>query len=242
MQIISKEIEDYSVLLRNIPGLVLAMFILSVVLMNLLANKELISYEYLALDCGYLLSWCSFLCMDVLCKHFGGRAAVKVAILALFINLLVTGIFYLVSLTPGHWAEFYATESELVNTALNNTFGGTWYVVLGSSLAMLSSAIVNAAINMKIGAKLVGENFKNFAIRSYISTFIGQFVDNLVFTVTVSYVFFGWTPVQIVICAITGAVVELVFEILFSGIGYNVILAWQKHNIGAEYLRYQKER
>ena len=49
---IKKVMEDYKVLLRSIPSATVSLFIVSVIMMNLLANKELISLPYLALDCG----------------------------------------------------------------------------------------------------------------------------------------------------------------------------------------------
>ena len=73
MNLIKREMEDYRILLRNIPSLVISLFIVSVIMMNLLANKELISFKYLALDCGFALSWVSFLCMDMLCKRVEAR-------------------------------------------------------------------------------------------------------------------------------------------------------------------------
>ena len=60
MNLIKREMEDYRILLRNIPSLVVSLFIISVIMMNLLANKEFISVRYLALDCGFALSWVSF--------------------------------------------------------------------------------------------------------------------------------------------------------------------------------------
>ena len=100
MNLIRREMEDYRILLRNIPSLVISLFIVSVILMNLLANKELFSVRYLALDCGFALSWISFLCMDMICKRFGAKAAAKISILALFINLCVVLVFKLLSMTP----------------------------------------------------------------------------------------------------------------------------------------------
>ena len=70
MNLIKRELVDYRILLRNIPGLVLCLFVVSVIMMNLLANKEFISFKYLALDCGFPLSWVRFLCMDMICKRF----------------------------------------------------------------------------------------------------------------------------------------------------------------------------
>ena len=50
---IKKVMEDYKVLLRSIPAATVSLFFVSVIMMNLLANKELISLPYLALDCGF---------------------------------------------------------------------------------------------------------------------------------------------------------------------------------------------
>ncbi|MDY3796223.1 MAG: VUT family protein [Agathobacter sp.] len=237
MNIIKREYEDYKILLRNIPSLVVSLFIVSVIVMNLLANKELFSTKYLALDCGFTVSWVSFLCMDMICKHFGGKQAAKISLLALFINLMVCLLFKLMSLTPGMWGEFYSTGLTEVNDSLNSTFGGSWYIVLGSSTAMLVSAICNSIINTFIGKRLKKDNFVSFAIRSYISTGIAQFLDNLVFAVMVSYVFFGWTPLQVITCSLTGALAELLFEIVLSPVGYRVTKGWKAEKVGEEYIR-----
>ncbi len=132
---IKKVMEDYKVLLRSIPAATVSLFFVSVIMMNLLANKE-----------------------------------------------------------------------------LNATIGGTWYVVLGSSLAMLVSAVVNSTLNQSLGRMLKKNNFASFAFRSYVSTGVGQFIDNLVFAIVVSHTFFGWTWVQVLMCSLTGAVAELLCE------------------------------
>ena len=239
MNLIKREIEDYRILLRNIPALVITLFVVSVIMMNLLANKEFISVKYLALDCGFALSWVSFLCMDMICKRFGGKAAAKISILAMAINAAACVIFWLLSLSPGMWGEYYSTGSMEVNDALNQTIGGTWYVVLGSSTAMVCAAIVNSTINQSIAKRLKSDGFRAFALRSYVSTSIGQFVDNFVFATIVSLHFFGWTWTQVIICSITGAVMELLCEVIFSPVGYRVSRNWENENVGAQYLEYK---
>lgn len=229
--------EDYKLLFRNIPSLAITFFFLSVILANLFANKELVSYKYVALDCGFVFSWAMFLCMDVICKRYGGKASIKVSTVALLVNLAASGLFYLLSLTPGMWGEFYSTESLEVNRALNATFGGSWYIVLGSGLAFMVSSIVNAVINTLIGGRLISNNFIAFAIRSYASTIIAQFVDNMIFATVVSKVFFGWTWTQVFICSAIGAVCELLGEVLFSHIGYRVVCSWEKDKVGEQYLQ-----
>ncbi len=241
MNIIKRELEDYKVLLRNIPSMVVSLFIVSVIAMNLLANKELFSTPYLALDCGFTLSWVSFLCMDMICKHYGGKPAAKISILALFVNLCICLLFKLISMTPGMWGAFYDTGLTEVNDALNFTFGGSWYVVLGSSTAMLISSLVNTFLNTVIGKRLKKDTFGSFALRSYVSTGVAQFVDNLVFALMVSYVFFGWNMVQVVTCSLTGAIMELLFEVILSPLGYKIVKSWKAENVGSEYIEQRRK-
>ena len=234
---LKETLEDYKILLRSIPASTITVFVVSVILMNLLANKELVSFPYLALDCGFTLSWVAFLCQDMICKRFGPKASVKVSIMALACNLAVSLLFWLVSLAPGMWGAYYTTESIEVNAALNSTIGGSWYVVLGSSVAMLCSSFVNSHVNQFIGHLTDDGSFAKFALRSYVSTGIGQFVDNLVFALIVSYNFFGWTPVQVITCSITGALAELACEILLSPVGFRVASGWEREGVGEDYVQ-----
>lgn len=247
-QFLKRTVTDYKILLRNIPSTVILFFVLSVVCANLMANKELFNFKYLALDCGFVFSWIMFLCMDVICKRWGAKASVKISVFALFINLLVSFCFYLLSLTKGSWGEsfnFGNNYSEIINSSLNNTFGSSWFVVFGSSIAFLSSSIVNAFFNFFIGKKIkntLKENtFKHFAVRSYISTFIAQFADNFIFAFIVSKTFFNWTWKQIIFCSILGASCELLCEIFFSGIGFKILKNWEKENVGSEYIKFRKQ-
>ena len=199
--------------------------VLSVVGMNLLANKSInTGVDWLALDCGILFSWLTFLTMDVLTHNFGPRAATLLSLCALGMNLLMAGVFYLASLVPGVWGESFVEGSEtVINTALDHTFGGTWFIILGSSIAFVASAILNNFLNYGIGRLFKRDTgFGVFAVRSYVSTFLAQFADNLIFALLVSKLFFGWSLLQCFTCALTGAVMELLFEVVFSPLGYRV--------------------
>ena len=237
-----QEIKDFKILLRNIPSLTVSLFILSVVCANLMANKELVNFKYIALDCGFTFSWLMFLCMDIICKRWGAKASIKVSILALAVNLSVCLIFALLSKAPGMWGEFYTTENREVNRALNATFGGSWLVVLGSALAFITSSIINALLNTAIVSSLKKNNFFSFALRSYVSTAIAQFADNFIFATVVSKIFFGWSWTQVIVCSAIGAFFELLCEVVFSGLGWKVVRQWEKENVGNEYLEYQKKQ
>ncbi len=232
---------EFSVLFRNLPPIVVAMFFLSIVSMNLLANKSIDDLpEWLALDCGIIFSWVTFLLMDMVVKRYGMRAGNFLSVAALLANLFIALMFFIAGLIPGTWGESYVEGSEaIINIALDGTFSGTWFVLLGSSTAFIVAAFINNALNYLIGKTIKKKNFAEFALRSYVSTFIGQFVDNLTFALIVSHNFFGWSLLQCVTCALTGALVELLFEIVFSPVGYRVAKRWENSKTGQEYIDYR---
>lgn len=229
---------ETALLLQCIPATTVSLFVVSVICMNLLANKTLIQTQWIALDGGILISWLSFMCMDIITKHFGPKASSKIAILASCINLMTCLIFYIASAIPSNADDY---------SALDRILGGTWFILLGSTVAFLASAVINNFLNWTIGKAFIDnpDGGKAFAARSYISTFIGQFMDNLIFSLIVFVGFapifwdgFHWTVIQCITCALTGAVAELIMEIAFSPIGYKITQNWKKRNIGKEYIKY----
>lgn len=233
-----REREETGILLRCIPSTVVSLFVVSVICMNLLANKTLLQRDWIALDGGILISWLSFMCMDIITKYFGPKASTKIALLASSINVLTCFIFYIASAIPSNASDY---------TALNEILGGTWFILLGSTIAFLISAVINNVLNW-----IIGKSFRKnpngklaYATQTYVSTFIGQFLDNLIFSVIVFVWFapifwngFHWTVTQCVTCALTGAVAEAIMEILFSPIGYRIVMKWRKLQVGAAYLNY----
>lgn len=232
-----KELRDWKRLMQSVPAAVVAFFTVSVILMNLLANKEIATgLPWLALDCGFTVSWLSFLCMDMITKRFGPKASIQLSLFAALMNLVVCVIMKAVSLIPGNWSEFYNFNEVVVNHALNNTIGGTWYILMGSTVAFIVSSIVNAVINQGVGGLFTHTTFTEYAVRSYVSTMVAQFVDNFVFAMIVSHVLFGWNMTQVVFCSLTGCVAELLCEVVFSPIGYRVCKSWERDGVGRNYL------
>ena len=233
---LKQELLEFNILLRSIPATVVTLFVVSVICMNLLANKTLLQLDWIALDGGILISWLSFMCMDIITKHFGPKASNWISILAVAINLLTCLIFFTASIIPSNAGDY---------SAFDGIFGGTWFILLGSTIAFLLSALINNTLNW-----LIGKAFRRdpngklaFAVRTYVSTFFGQFFDNFIFSIIV-FVFFApifwdgfhWTVLQCTTCALTGAVAELIMEILFSPIGYRIVTNWKNHSVGQEYL------
>ena len=241
-EFIRREQYEASLLLKSIPATAVTLFVVSVVCMNLLANKTLIQTQWIALDGGILISWLSFMCMDIITKHFGPKASNSISILAAGINLLTCLIFFVASVIPSTANDY---------TAFDGIFGGTWFILLGSTVAFLASAVINNSLNWVIGKRFAKDpdGVQAYAARTYISTFIGQFFDNLIFSVIVFMFFapiywdgFCWTFIQCAMCALTGAVAELIMEVVFSPIGYRITKRWKNEEIGKEYLTYIEGR
>lgn len=240
---ISKEWYEFKLLLGSVPPLWMTAMVVSVIAMNLLANKSVnLPFSWLALDCGILVSWVCFLAMDTLTRHFGPKAATELSVVAVVMNLAACLFFFLASRIPGIWGESYVEAGEAVNLALDNTFGGTWYVLLGSTIAFLVSAVVNNFLNYFIGRRFKRnpDGFAAYACRTYLSTAAGQFVDNLTFALIVSHVFFGWSLTQCLTCAATGMVAELLCEVAFSRYGYAVCRRWRAEDVGRAYLDFRE--
>ena len=214
---IKRELAEYGLLLKSIPATVVTLFVVSV-------------------DGGILISWLSFMCMDVITKHFGPKASNSITLLAVMINLLTCLIFFVASSLPSNAGDY---------TGFDRIFGGTWFILLGSTVAFLASAIINNCLNFAIGKAFRAnpDGRLAYAARTYISTFIGQFLDNFIFSVIVFVCFapifwdgFHWTVLQCATCALTGALAELIMEIVFSPIGYRVTKRWEREAVGREYI------
>lgn len=235
---VKDEFHETVILMRSIPSAVVALFVISVIAMNILANKTIYQGKYLALDGGILVSWLSFLSMDVVTKHFGPKAATKMSVFAIAVNLLTCLIFYVASIIPVPNEDY---------TAFNTIIGGTWFILLSSTIAFFSSALINNFLNYFISKAFLKnpDGRLAFVVRSYVSTLVGQFFDNLIFAVLTFMLFapifwdgFCWTFVQCVTCSAIGACAELVCEMIFSPLGYRVARNWKKNEVGKEYFEY----
>lgn len=246
---IQEEITEYKSLLRNIPALLLAAFCLAVVMMNTLANKTIISTSWIDIDGGILCAWLIFMAMDLTAQHFGPRAATKMSLIGLVVNLLVCvifGIASLINIGGGAWSSAWnytdSVQFDVANEAVNTLFAGSWQVLLASSVAFVVSAIINNVLNWSIGELFKNKNSPKleYTTRAYLSTMLGQFVDNWIFNCLLFLVLFqdpNWTLLSVTTCASLGAVVELLMEVVFSPFGYKIVQRWRQENVGQEHIK-----
>ena len=227
-------VADYKVLLRNVPAFVTVVFCVGSCWMNIAAGKVVLNACNVAITGGFFISFLPFLCLDVVSKRFGAKAAILLNFLSAACNTLFVLGLSLVAAIP--------TEQDY--TAFNTVLGGVWFITLSSIVAFVVSGIVNSLLNTAIGRL-----FKNktsgveFAARSFISTFIGQAVDNFLFIAGVYVIFapkfWGLDPLPILTCfgtAIVGGFFELIAEVITAPIGYRIVKNWEKDDIGREYI------
>ena len=85
-----------------------------------------------------------------------------------------------------------------------------------------------------------------YMTRTYVSTMLGQFIDNFIFAGLAFLVFFklsvgstfGYTFQSVLGTAILGAFLELVMEVVFSPIGYKICKKWKNEDVGSDYRAY----
>lgn len=228
-------VEDYKVLLRSVPAFVTTAFVLTTVLMNFAAARLLVNVGSFAVTGGFLLSFAPFLCMDCVTKRFGARAAIMLNILSALGNLFAVVFLSIVAAIP--------TGSP--DPEFKYIFGGVWFICLSSTVAFVISGVINSLLNAAIG-RLFKKNPNGaaaFSARSFISTFVGQAIDNFLFIAGVYVIFapiyWGTEPIAITACfgtAVFGGLLELLVEVAFGWFGYKTCKRWEREKVGQEYI------
>ena len=230
---VKRELLEIKDLISKVPPILMTLFVLSVIIMNLLANKSIDlswvpgnngAYPWLALDCGLLVSWLAFFTMDITVRRFGPKASTQLTVVAVCINLITCALFYLAGTISGFWGESYVeVGGDIINNALDNTISGTWYVLMGSTIAFISSAVVHGLVSTAVRKLFKDkESLKSYAVCSFVATSIGQFTDNMIFALIVSHIFFGWNLLQCIMCSLTGMFMEFIFSAVFVPLGHAI--------------------
>ena len=226
-------VADYKMLLRNVPALVTVIFCVGTCWMNVAAGKVIFNAFNVAITGGFLISFLPFLCLDIVSKRFGAKAAILLNLLSAVLNTIFVLGLSLVAAIP--------TEQDY--SAFNSVLGGVWFITLSSIVAFVLSGVVNSLLNASIGKLFKKTSGVEFAARSFVSTFIGQAVDNFIFIAGVYVIFapkfWGMEPLPILTCfgtAIVGGFFELLCEVVTAPIGYKIVKNWERDGVGQEYI------
>ena len=229
---LKKDWKETKVLFKCLPALPFAVLCGALIAMNILANKTIVNEPWIALDAGIFVSWISFLAGDTLVKRFGPKAAFKVSIAAICIQLLVVGLLAIGGGLP------WGTNAEPI-TGFDSLFCGVGLIwpLCSGTFAFIVAMLVDALLNWAIFSRMRDKRaFKSYAIASYVSTAVGQFVDNFVFGLTFTFAIGYIEFSSLWMFAATGALVELLCQVVLSPVGYKIAESWRKNNVGQEYV------
>ena len=91
VEYLKKEWNETKVLFRCMPTIPFAFLVACLIAMNFLANRGG-AIGPVPFDCGIIVSWVVFLASDMLVKRFGAKAAIKINIAALLLELVSIGL------------------------------------------------------------------------------------------------------------------------------------------------------
>lgn len=232
-------LQDYKLLLNNVPTLVTTTFVLSTVIMNIMAGKLIFTVGNVSFTGGFLLSAIPFLCMDCTAKRFGARAAIMLNILSAVGNIFAVVMFAIVAAIPTPNQDY---------TAFNSIVGGVWFISVSSIIAFVASGVANSLINSAIGKLFNKTSAVEFYSRSFVSTFIGQAIDNFLFLFLTYTVFapkvWGLGPMTVLTCFVTaviGGIIELLVEVVLGPCGFAIVKSWEKDEVGKQYIEAHKD-
>lgn len=246
--------EETKLLFRSIPALPFALLCAALIAMNYLANKGLITDEtasnFISLDAGIIVSWIAFLAGDMLVKRFGAKAAIKVNLAAIGIQIVAVILLTIGAAIPGS-VDFgvgfqYGLDGAVDNTAFSSIFMAGFWPMLGGTLAFCLATVVDSVLSKFLLTRFKDRtSFKAYAVASYASTALGQFLDNLFFALFFG-MWQGWfahggNEVGYVISNLlcisgVGMVVELIGQAILSPVGYKMCQSWAKKGVGQLYI------
>ena len=172
-----------------------------IIIQNILATKN-IDILMFTVTTGILVSPLVFIIQDVQTEIFGYKKAKKMIILGYAMNFIAIILYMLSICIPS--SETYTNQ-----TAFATILGTTPRIAIASFIAYITGSLMNS----KIMEGLKKKYNNNLFFRAISSTIVGQFIDNMLFSVIA---FVGILPMQTIISMIVGGTIfEIIYEIIF---------------------------
>ena len=155
----------------------MAVYCVFTVVQNLFEMKTLGTEDFAFGGGGGLLSWATFMIIDITTELFGKKHTMKMYTFAGVLNLVIVGIAQIIIALPGVYPD--------QNQAFELIFSNGIRTALASFVAFWVGNYVNMVIMIKLKEKAKntkGGKYKVlFFVRAVVSTIFGQFVDNALF-------------------------------------------------------------
>ena len=154
-------------------GFFMAVYAVFTVVQNLFEMKTLGTPAFAFAGGGILLSWATFMLMDITTELFGKKETMKIYTFAGLLNLFIVVLSQVVILIPGVYPEQNAAFAQIFSNGVRTA--------LSSFTAFWFGNFVNMQIMLKLKSKANSNSKFLLFIRAVVSTIFGQFVDNLLF-------------------------------------------------------------
>lgn len=191
-------------------SLFMATYCVFTVVQNLFEMKTLGTTEFAFGGGGVILSWATFMIMDICTELFGKKDTMTVYTFAGILNLVIVCLAQIVIKIPGTYPE--------QNMAFELIFSNGIRTALASFIAFWVGNFVNMNIMIDMKSRTPQSDLW-FFVRAVTSTIVGQFVDNMVFAtlafapVGISVFEMRW--IDIITSVLFGTCVETIIESCF---------------------------
>lgn len=173
----------------------------AIVMKNIMATKTFRIGPVQA-PTAYVFEPITFIAQDVETETKGYQSAKSMIILGFILNLIVALAGQIAIWLPNASGDVVQSAFEVVLGNMPRIF-----------IASLTAYLIGGTLNSKIMDKLKKREDNSLFFRAIVSTIIGQFADNIIFT---SLAFIGVMPYsQILIMALSMTLLETLFEIIF---------------------------
>lgn len=180
------------------------LFVVSLLLTNIVVSKQIIlPFDYMITG-GDLIFPLTYILSDVFSEVYGYRWSRVTCYLGFAANLFMVLVFELVSVLPypGSWTGQAAFETILGNTPR---------IFIASAMAFILGDLINDLVFRKMKEAHI-DSQKGFGLRAVVSSFFGELVDSLIFSVVA---FAGiWDITTIIRYIFTIVVIKVLYEVV----------------------------
>lgn len=189
-------------------GVFMAIYAVFTVVQNLFEMKTIGTPDFAFGGGGIMLSWATFMIMDITTEVFGKKDSIKCYTLAGLLNLFIVVLAQIVIFMPGVYEE--------QNVAFAQIFSNGVRTALASFCAFWVGNYVNVQIMVGLKSKDKSKSKFLFFVRAVVSTIFGQFVDNMLFATLafapIGLSLFEMTWKDILTSALFGTFMETLIE------------------------------
>jgi len=181
------------------------------VVQNLFEMKTLGTANFAVGGGGVMLSWATFMLMDISTELLGKKDTMRIYTFAGLVNLLIVVLAQVVIALPGTYPEQNAAFAQIFSNGVRTAFASFVAFWVGNFVNMQIMLVMKKADKK-------GSKFMLF-LRAVLSTVFGQFVDNSMFATLafapVGLSLFEMTWKDIFTSSVMGVINETVIETIW---------------------------